>query len=51
MNQPWPIRLVPSVVWRSFFWILRNGAAAARQGWEAAGAQVTQVQRGGGLHL
>ncbi len=31
----WPVRLVPVVIWKSIFWLVRNGAAAARQGWEA----------------
>lgn len=37
MNQdPWLIKIVPSVVWKSFFWIVRTAAAAARLGWDAA---------------
>lgn len=36
-TTPWPCRIIPSVMWKSLFWIIRNAAAAARMGWDAAG--------------
>lgn len=40
MNQPWLIKIIPDIVWKSLFWIVRNGAAAARVGWDAAGPRI-----------
>lgn len=34
-----------------WFWFVRNSAAAARQGWDAAGERVTIQKAGGGLAL